>query len=69
MPQKKKKEKKKRKKLDSIGIGITKCDKKDYKVRQVAQLQSVTRIGLKCNNCRIKNLAGWITKCENDCKV
>lgn len=40
--------------LDSMGIGITKCDKKDYNVWQIGPLQSVTRIGFKYNNCRIK---------------
>ena len=69
--------------LDSMGIGITKCDKKDYNVWQIGPLQSVTRIGFKYNNCRIKkfdkmdykvqqwlhSVTKWNTKPERDCKL
>lgn len=66
-----------------MGIGITKCDKKDYKVWQIGPLQSVTRIGFKYNNCRIKkfdkmdykvqqwlqSVTKWNTKPERDYKL
>ena len=64
-------------------IGITKCDKRDYKVRQVGVLQSVTIVDYKvrqviitkCDKIYYKvrqvlqSVTGWVTKCVRYYKV
>lgn len=56
--------------MDSIWIGITKCDKEDYKAPTGLQITKCDKKSLQSpDDFELQGATKWITKCDRDCKV